>query len=224
MARLIPRPRSVFDFGPLAEDYENWYSTPGGQANDRIQQDDVRKLLGPASTGDRLLDAGCGTGHWSRFFQSLGYEVHGIDISENMIHVAKQNVPECTFEIASACSLPYEDASFEIVASMAMLEFTTAPIIALREMVRCVKPGGKLLIGMLNRLAPLNQDRISRGDEPYASGRLFSPHELNYLLSLWGQTRMLASVPTALEMDQTRNIGDPGETLDGPFIVAVMQR
>ncbi|MBN1377918.1 MAG: class I SAM-dependent methyltransferase [Gammaproteobacteria bacterium] len=224
MAKLTSRPRSAFDFGPLAEDYENWYSTADGQENDRIQQHDVLELINRASPGDRLLDVGCGTGHWSGFFRSLGYKVHGIDISEKMIRVAKKNVPECTFEIANACNLPYEDASFEIVASMAMLEFTMAPIIALREMARCIKPGGNLLIGTLNRLAPLNQGRISRGDEPYASGHLFSPHELHKLLSMWGQTRMLASLPTTMQSNQSQSVTYQQETLDGPFMVAVMQR
>ena len=50
----------------------------------------VAKLMGDV-TGKLVLDFGCGTGTFSRFLQSKGANVTGVDVSGNMIEVAKRN-------------------------------------------------------------------------------------------------------------------------------------
>jgi ubiquinone/menaquinone biosynthesis C-methylase UbiE len=222
--------KSLFDFGPLARQYDRWYETPAGQAHDAIQKEDVKYLLRPDRAGERLLDAGCGTGHWSSFFVGMGYQVTGIDIEQEMIEVARTAVPEGAFRVGDVCKLPFEDASFDVAASMATLEFIPDPAAAVREMIRCVKPGGSLLIGALNRLAPLNQQRRLTGKPPYASAHLFSPGELRSLLAPWGRVRMVASslrqrkgrlrLPTRIV---SRLPGFRGR-LHGPLIVAEVRR
>jgi len=187
--------RSLFDFGPSAREYDQWYDTPAGQAHDRAQKDDVRRFLRPATVGEALLDVGCGTGHWTVFFAEMGYRVTGIDVAREAIEVARSAAPDCTFQVADARDLPFEDASFDVVASMAALEFFPDPTMAVEEMVRCAKPGGTLLIGTLNWLAPLNRQRASKGKQPYASARMFTPVELRRVLAPWGRVRMVASAP-----------------------------
>jgi len=156
----------------------------------------------------------------------MGYQVTGIDISSEMIEVARTEVPECSFRVDDVCKLPFEDASFDVAASIATLEFIPDPAAAVREMVRCVKPGGRLLIGTLNRLAPLNQHRLSTGKPPYASAHLFSPGELRRLLASLGRVRMAASSPRQCKGRlplPTRIVSRlPGfrGRLDGPLIVA----
>ena len=217
----------VFDFDAAAKDYDRWYETPVGQAHDRVQKADVLKLLRPARPGDRLLDIGCGTGHWSRFFASLGYAVTGVDISEEMIRAARDRpAPGCVFELADACALPVEDQSFEVVAAMAVLEFASDVSSMLNETFRCAKPDGSVLIGALNRLAPINRDRLAKGRQPYASGRLLGPGELRHLLGRFGRVRMVAScVPPGHRGRRLgrwigRLIAPRRRKLAGPFIVA----
>ena len=220
--------RSLYDFSPMAEKYENWYLTPKGQECDLIQQHDVLVLMGYGPYHGRLLDVGCGTGHWSRFFHSLGFRVQGIDISEEMIRVARRFDADCEFEVANACELPFQEASFDAAAIMATLEFIAAPAIVLQEMARCVKPGGRLMVGTLNRMAPLNKERLSRSEQPYASGRLLSPLELWDLLSPLGSPRMLASRCSNETKSRIGSIVDNRSDLrrlpKGPFLVAEVRR
>ena len=201
-----------FDFGRLADEYDRWYETSAGQRHDRFQKAAVRELLPVSRRGDWLLDVGCGTGHWSRFFASLGYSVVGIDSSPEMVAKARSHGWErCSFETADAEKLPFGDGVFEIAAAMATLEFIPHPETALEEIKRCLKPGGQILVGTLNRLAPLNRRRIEHGDAPYTSANMFSTKELRDLLTGYGSLRVLTSAEGAAH----------GE--EGAFIVAKVE-
>jgi SAM-dependent methyltransferase len=219
-------PHSRFDFGRLGPDYDQWYETPAGRLHDEVQKSDVRRLLRPAQAGSRLLDVGCGTGHWSRFFASLGYTVVGVDISEGLIGVAQTRAgPNFRFAVADALGLPFADHCFDVVAAMATLEFVSDMSSTLKEMFRCVKQEGVVLIGTLNRLASINRYRLANDREPYASGRLWTPRELRDLLEPLGRVRMVASAPRRSQRGGgvgrriARWITGP-KSMKGPFIVA----
>ncbi|MBN1554091.1 MAG: class I SAM-dependent methyltransferase [Phycisphaerae bacterium] len=217
---------SLFDFGPSAREYDRWYETPEGKAHDRAQKQDVRRFLHSVRAGECLCDVGCGTGHWSAFFAELGYRVTGIDVSEEMIDVARSRVLNATFQKSDVYDLPFAEGSFDVTAAMATLEFLPAPAEALREMVRCTRSGGRILIGTLNRLAPLNRQRVAEHKPPYASARLFSPGELVNLLAPWGRVRMAASRPEFSLETKSRmrkileRVGGKRKQLQGPFLVA----
>jgi len=185
---------SRFDFSALAATYESWYETPDGQAHDKAQKAAVLKLLPSVRPGDRLLDVGCGTGHWSRFFAEKGYEVLGLDISPAMVERARSGrIPGCHFEIGNACQLPAGNPVYRVVVAVTTLEFVSDPAAAVAGMVRCTVPGGTVLIGTLNRLAPLNRERLAKAEEPYASAHLFAPLELRALLRPYGRVRMTSA-------------------------------
>ncbi len=222
------RRRSLFDFAPFAGTYDRWYATPDGRKNDLVQKADVFGFLARGGTGARLLDVGCGTGHWSRYFVMLGYAVVAVDVSLEMVRRALDS-PEndVTFLMADAIALPFEDGAFDVAAAMATLEFLGNPQQALREMTRCVRKGGRILIGTLNRSASLNRQRVAEGREPYISGRLYSPDELRELLSPLGHVRMTASDPDDVFHRQERGRFyrlSSRVNPDGPFIVAEVRR
>ncbi len=224
----IPVSHSLYDFGAWAHEYDRWYETPAGRVHDRSHKEDVLRLLREPKPGDRLLDVGCGTGHWSRFFASRGYRVVGADLSERMIAMAKASAPDgCAFHVADACSLPFAEASFDVATAMSALEFISCVETAVGEMARCTRAGGSILIGTLNRLSPLNRKRLSRGQEPYVSGRLLAPNELWTLLAPFGTVRMIASSPrdeAARGGDVVRRLEAGPEILSGPFLLAEVRK
>jgi len=114
---------STFDFGPVAEQYDAWYETSPGLMYDQLEKDAVLRFLPSQDTEQmRLLDVGCGTEHWSRFFADLGFEVTGIDCSEEMIRVARgKGIQNARFEVADASDLMFKDGAFDMVVAVTSL-------------------------------------------------------------------------------------------------------
>jgi ubiquinone/menaquinone biosynthesis C-methylase UbiE len=180
---------SHFDFDKVADSYDRWYDSARGAMYDRLEKQAFGGLLPDITKGNRLLEVGCGTGHWSRYFSDKGFEVTGIDVSIEMIKIAKaRNIANSHFQVADGESLPFADNSFDVAAAIATLEFVRDAEVVVREMVRCTyKLGGRLLIGVLNELARLNRNRKQRPESLYAKARLFSPRELKQLLVRYGE-------------------------------------
>lgn len=53
----------------------------------------------------RVLDLGCGMGHYSRYIKNKGHEVVGVDFSKKMIKIAKKTCPKGKFYVADICDL-----------------------------------------------------------------------------------------------------------------------
>jgi len=204
---MVRGTHSLFDFGPLARHYDGWYETAGGKAHDQQQKAAVIRLLPLPAGNAKLLDVASGTGHWSGFFASRGFSVTGIDVSREMVEVANaRNTPAGLFAIADACRMPFRDGSFDVVAAMAAIEFVSDAQAAVAEMFRCVRRDGAVIIGTLNRLAPLNRERVADRKKPYSSARLFSPTELRYLLAPYGTVHILMADPEG-EVNERRKTG-----------------
>jgi len=184
---------SVFDFDPLADSYDKWYAGRRGAMYDRLEKELIVNFLPAEAKGKKLLDVGCGTGHWSRFFSEYGFDVTGVDISERMIKIAQgKNIANASFQIADGHFLPFADDSFDVTAAITTLEFVRDADAVMTEMTRCTRKTGQILLGVLNRLCKINRQRQKRNspENPYAGARLFTPAELKEFLEPYGQAKI----------------------------------
>ena len=100
-------------------------------------------------TGNRVLDVACGTGVLAReAFSRVGEKGHvvGIDLNEGMVAIATRTEPKVEWKQGDAGSLPFEDASFEVVVSQFSLMYFPDRLAALREMWRVLAPNGRLAV------------------------------------------------------------------------------
>jgi ubiquinone/menaquinone biosynthesis C-methylase UbiE len=136
--------------------------------------------------GESVLDVGCGTGTLAiaakRRVGARG-DVHGIDASPEMIAraqtKAKRAAADVTFEIASAESLPFPDARFDVVLSTVMLHHLrrAAREQCMREIRRVLVPGGRVLVVDFGKIAKQQRGFL---DHFHKHGRV----ELDDLISL----------------------------------------
>jgi ubiquinone/menaquinone biosynthesis C-methylase UbiE len=95
----------------VASSYEAWYATTGLRAA-RLERALLGDLLAALSNAQTILDVGCGTGHFSRFFRERGLRVVGADPSMPMLRIASQ-LASPPLVAADGRDLPFEDGSFE---------------------------------------------------------------------------------------------------------------
>ena len=93
----------------------------------------------------RVLEVGCGTGHWIRFFRKSGLHVVGLDPSEGMLTVARTRHADARLIRAPAEALPCRTASAERVFCVNALHHFRDPAVFFREARRVLVSGGGLL-------------------------------------------------------------------------------
>jgi ubiquinone/menaquinone biosynthesis C-methylase UbiE len=98
--------------------------------------------------GKRLLDIGCGAGALVRSLSDRGARVAGVDPNPEAVAVARESVPDGTFQTARAEALPFADASFDGAVFLNSLHHVPKPVMhrALREAARVVGPAGPIVV------------------------------------------------------------------------------
>ena len=143
-------------------------------------------------SGHRVLDVACGTGVLAREavpWVAPGGRVAGIDPDSGMLAVAAELSPQVEWREATAESLPYPDASFDVVVSQFGLMFFSDRLRALREMARVLRPGGKLAVATWDRLEnseayPIEVDLLERLVGKAAAAALRAPFVLGDVRAL----------------------------------------
>ena len=100
---------------------------------------------------DRVLDIACGTGVVARKAVDRGAapdQVTGLDLNEGMLAVAQRIHPEIDWRQGDATELPFEDESYDVVTCQFSLMYFPDRLTALREMMRVLRPRGRLAIAV----------------------------------------------------------------------------
>lgn len=110
-----------------------------------------KKILCDAFGDDpeTILDCGTGPGTIAMMLAESGYNMTGVDLSENMLSYARQNAKSAGLSIAfkqgDLESIPFPDNAFDGAVSRHVLWTTLHPEVVLKEWYRILKPGGRLV-------------------------------------------------------------------------------
>ncbi|MCH9613944.1 MAG: 2-methoxy-6-polyprenyl-1,4-benzoquinol methylase, mitochondrial [Chlamydiia bacterium] len=110
---------------------------------------DIPKILSKYCSKGKALDYGCGTGISTTFLVNLGYDSWGVDVSLEMLDIARGKLPGHQFSILEGKQLPFEDEEFELVfSSFVLFELSSLQEITnyLAEGRRVLKPGGVFVV------------------------------------------------------------------------------
>jgi SAM-dependent methyltransferase len=119
------------------DDHHWWY-----RGRRRILRAELERLPLPAAA--RVLDAGCGSGRTLEELQRYG-EVHGIELDPDAVAVARsRGIGEV--RLGRLEELPWEDATFDLITCLDVIEHTPDDRVTLRELRRVCNPGGWLVV------------------------------------------------------------------------------
>ena len=150
-------------FNEWPEYYDQWFTTPIGKLVKQIEGELIHELLEPAP-GEKILDAGCGTGIFTLDFLAGGIQVVGLDISRPMLENAVKKTADYPFFTVQGdmLHLPFKDNSFDKTVSITALEFTEDAQSAVDELFRVTKPSGCVVVATLNSLSPWAERRQAK--------------------------------------------------------------
>jgi SAM-dependent methyltransferase len=133
-------------YGEIAPAYEALFPVLH-QYGDRVEC----FLSEVVTPGCRVLDVGCGPGHLTRGLDG-SVDVVGLDVSAEMIELARQGRPSGTYRVHSYHQpVPAELGRFDVALVVGCLDFTSELPRVLGHLAAALKPGGRLLFTVLER-------------------------------------------------------------------------
>ena len=106
----------------------------------------LRPLAGPSASKVKVLDVGCGTGFLSILLAELGHTAVGIDLSDEMLALARQKTQgtnlAVTFRHGDAEHPPVDDAPYDLIIERHVIWTLPQPQMAMRAWHALLKPGG----------------------------------------------------------------------------------
>lgn len=213
-----------------AQRFDRWFDQPWGSYAFAIER---AALLEAAGDVDHLVvaDVGCGPGRLTTHLDTRGATVVALDPDPAMLAVAAHRTTASLLR-ADGQRLPLRSASVDVAIASTVCEFATDPVGLVAELVRITRPGGRVVVGSLNRHSPWGiANRSSFREPPWDTARFLSPTELEHLGTAHGRVtiRQQLFAPTALPLLSTWGpiVEYVGRTIapgSGAFTVMTIER
>ncbi len=133
------------------KDYFSSDFTYGRKQIEKIFYKEIAKL----PKGAKILDVGCGTGDDLKKLFDAGFNVAGVEPSENMLKYAQGKLPNGTIVRGNALKLPFEDNFFDFVSAIEVFRYLNGQdnLSGFEEILRVLKPGGIFFGTFINKYA-----------------------------------------------------------------------
>jgi ubiquinone/menaquinone biosynthesis C-methylase UbiE len=164
-----------------------WYAGLTAKSmNDFVN--DAKRMSKYLPNGDSVLEVAPGPGYLAIALAKLGsYHIVGMDISQAFVDIARQKAREAGVQVefrqGDASDMPFPADSFNLIVCRAAFKNFAAPVAALNEMYRVLKPGGKAVIIDLRRDAsPADINKAVDAMGLNAINRLMTRWTFNHML------------------------------------------
>jgi ubiquinone/menaquinone biosynthesis C-methylase UbiE len=129
------------DYDRLAATYDQRFG-----AGSRTETGQALRQMIENSRAGRVLEVGCGTGHWLKLLAPVATSLFGVDSSVGMLRQARtKQIPAC-FSQGYGEQLPFADAVFEVVFCVNALHHFAAPETFIADAARVLSRGGRLAV------------------------------------------------------------------------------
>lgn len=167
---------------------------------------EIENYLALVPSGGSILDLGCGPGHKSAFFAARGYQVHGVDLSDKMIDIARRDVQNATFEVLDMYELPVLDRQFDSVFACASLLHIPKKDVThiLLSIAAILKPGGTCYVSVKEMRPDRPEETVAtENDYGYEYSRFFSYFTRDELRTYFKNAGMVVKYEAAIETGNT---------------------
>lgn len=139
--------------------FQNVYDPANTNANPpflygrKLVLEELDEVLKTLPAGAKILDMGSGTGHLTKALKDKGFNVFGVEPSEDMLGFARKNFPDIEFKKGISTEIPFEDGEFDMIVAFEVLRYLNKQVNAktYQEFFRVLKPGGQFFVTHVNK-------------------------------------------------------------------------
>jgi ubiquinone/menaquinone biosynthesis C-methylase UbiE len=133
-------------YNETAEKYDEWHiDPPSAKIVDAWNFANLKNFLKNKHL-NKSLELGCGTGRLANSLFQISNEVYGVDLSQEVLKIAKQKYPKLNLECSEVINLPYPDNYFDMVIINGSLHHFFAVEKTFKEAHRVLKAGGAFVL------------------------------------------------------------------------------
>jgi len=138
----------------VPQGYAAWSLTYDHPVNPLVdlEQPIVRSFIDTIPAG-RALDAACGTGRHTEYLCARGFDTTGVDLTPEMLAIARRKVPAAQFIAGDVSSLEFPDATFDVAVCALALEHYADLHPSVAGLARVVRAGGAIIISTFHPMS-----------------------------------------------------------------------
>ena len=181
--------------------YDAWFDRPWGRHATVIEHRMLLAAAGPI-TARAVLDAGCGPGWFMHRLEAEGADVIGVDRDPDALAIARTRT-NGALVLGDTHQIPLPDRSVDVAFAVTICEFTAAPVRVFAELARVTRPGGRVVVGSLNRSSPWGWwNRHQFSEPPWNAARFLDRRTLVEFGAPYGRCALRAGLfaPRSLPM------------------------
>jgi ubiquinone/menaquinone biosynthesis C-methylase UbiE len=169
----------------ITNNYESWYEGKYKKADlqEKITLIEMIKWIGEIHS---LLEVGCGTAHFTRWFEENRLDSCGLDFSPFMLKEAKSLWRNGKLVLGISDFLPIKDKAVDLVAFITCIEYMPDPVAVIKEARRIAREG--LVMGLMNSWSiPTLRRKIQVifGKNPfYSNARFYSLYKIRSIIKM----------------------------------------
>lgn len=129
--------------------YDRWFESPWGAYAYATERQAILDAAG-SLTGTTVADVGCGTGRFTAELERHADHVLGLDPDPAMLAIAARRT-RASLVLGDGHRLPFADRRFDLAVAVTVCEFATDPAAVVAELSRITRPGGRVVVGALDR-------------------------------------------------------------------------
>jgi SAM-dependent methyltransferase len=173
--------------------------------------------------GRSVLEVGCGAGVDLARFAKGGAEVTGVDLAPSAIELARANFSQQglqgRFEVADGEHLPFPDNTFDLVYAHGVVQYTASPGQLVDECRRVIKPGGRAVFQVYNRVSWLNAlSKLMKVGLEHDDAPVLLKFSIGEFRRLLGGFAEVAIVPERFPVKSRLHGGWKGAVYNGLFV------
>lgn len=179
--------------------YDRWFESPWGGYAFSTERQVILDAAGNL-TGKTVADIGCGTGRFTTHLERHADRVIGLDPDRSMLAIAARRT-QAPLVVGDGHQLPFADRRFDLTIAITVCEFATDPAAVVAELSRITRPGGRVVVGALNRQSPWGiANRHQFGQPPWDTARFLTRGDLRRIGEPHGTVNLAAALypPRAL--------------------------